>query len=125
MPFLQAYSAMAALKLGDFETANRFLDRMAATLDTMKPLPSGLFHCIAASEALHRRDLVKAAFHSRECLRLWEESGFTTHIPSAHILVAHVHHALHEDEDASRHMAEARRIGYEIGELLSVFGCRI
>ena len=81
--FLQAYAAAAAFKLGDFETANRFLDRMAATLDTMKPLPLGQFHHIAASEALHRRDLVKASFHSRECLRLWEESGFTTHIHAA------------------------------------------
>ncbi|MCL5885360.1 MAG: hypothetical protein M1377_08515 [Deltaproteobacteria bacterium] len=112
-PFLEAYSAMAALKLGDFETANRCFDRMTVTLGTMKPLPSGLFHCIAACEALHRRDLVKAAFHSRECLRLWEESGFTTHIPSAHILVAHVSHALHEDKEAARHMEEARRIGTE------------
>ena len=112
-PFLEAYSSMAALKLGDFETANRCFDRMTVTLGTMKPLPSGLFHCIAACEALHRRDLVKAAFHSRECLRLWEESGFSTHIPSAHILVAHVSHALHEDEEAIRHMEEARRIGTE------------
>lgn len=112
-PFLEAYSAMAALKLGDFATANRCFDRMTVTLGTMKPLPSGLFHCIAACDALHRRDLVKAAFHSRECLRLWEESGFTTHIPSAHILVAHVSHALHEDEEAARHMEEARRIGTE------------
>jgi LuxR family transcriptional regulator, maltose regulon positive regulatory protein len=112
-PFLEAYSAMAALKLGDFETANRCFDRMTVTLGTMKPLPSGLFHCIAACEALHRRDLAKAAFHSKECLRLWEESGFTTHIPSAHILVAHVSHALDEDVDAARHLAEARRIGSE------------
>ena len=112
-PILEAYSSMAALKLGDFETANRCFDRMTVTLGTMKPLPSGLFHCIAACEALHRRDLAKAAFHSRECLRLWEESGFTTHIPSAHILVAHVSHALHEDEEAARHMGEARRIGTE------------
>ena len=112
-PFLEAYRAMAALKLGDFESANRCFDRMTVTLGTMKPLPSGLFHCIAACEALHRRDLVKATFHSRECLRRWEESGFSTHIPSAHILVAHVFHALHEDEDAAWHVAEARRIGTE------------
>ncbi|TFH32972.1 MAG: tetratricopeptide repeat protein, partial [Deltaproteobacteria bacterium] len=112
-PFLEAYSTMAALKLGDFETANRCFDRMTVTLGTMKPLPSGLFHCIAGCEALHRRDLVKAAFHSRECLRLWEESGFSTHIPSAHILVAHVSHALREDEEADRHVEEARRIGEE------------
>ncbi|MBF8259886.1 MAG: malT, partial [Actinobacteria bacterium] len=53
------------------------------------------------------------ALHSKECLRLWEESGFTTHVPSAHIIAAHVHHALHEDEDAARHLAQARRIGTE------------
>ena len=114
-PFLEAYRAMAALKLGDFETANRCFDRMTVTLGTMKPLPSGLFHCIAACEALvlPPRDLAKAAFHSGKCLQLWEESGFSTHIPSAHILVAHVSHALHEDEEAIRHMVEARCIGTE------------
>jgi DNA-binding SARP family transcriptional activator len=116
--FLQAYSAGAAQNLRDFETANRFLDRMAATLGTMKPLPLGLFHYLTASDALHRRDLARASSHSKECLRLWEESGFTTHLGGAYILEAHVHHALHEDEDAARHMAEARRISYEIGSSL-------
>jgi DNA-binding SARP family transcriptional activator len=112
--FLQGYSAGAAQNLRDFETANRFLDQMAATLDTMKPLPLGLFHYLTASDALHRRDLARASSHSKECLRLWEESGFTTHLGGAYILAAHVHHALHEDEDAARHLAEARRISSEI-----------
>jgi len=119
--FLQAYSAGTALKLGDLETANRFLDRMAATLDTMKPLPLGLFHIATAYEALHRRDLEKAAFHMKESLRLWEESGFTTHFHAARILAAHVHHALHEDEDAIRIVAETRRIGYEIRNFYNVW----
>ena len=80
----------------------------------MKPLPLGLYHLLAASEALHRRDLARAGFHAKESQRLWEESGFITHLPGAHILMAHVHHELHEDEDAARHVAEARRIGNEI-----------
>ena len=111
--FLEAFGAMAALKLRDFDTANRSIERMAASLGSMKPLPSGLFHCINSCEALYRQDPAKAALHSEECLRLWEESGFTTHVPSAHILAAHIHHALHEDEDAARHLAQARRIGTE------------
>ena len=112
--FLQAYGAGAAQNLRDFETANRFLDRMAATLDTMKPLPLGLFHYLTASDALHRRDPARASSHSKECRRLWEESGFTTHLGGAYLLEAHVHHALNEDEDAARHMAEARRLSNEI-----------
>jgi len=119
--WLQAYGAAAALKLGDFETANRLLDRMAATLNTMKPLPLGQYHHVVASEALHRRDLAKAAFHSKECMRLWMESGFTTHFHAGWILAAHVHHALHEDEDAARHMVEARRHGYEIQNFYGVW----
>jgi LuxR family transcriptional regulator, maltose regulon positive regulatory protein len=119
--FLQAYGAAAALQLHDFKTGNRFLDQMAATLDTMKPLPLGQFHHLAASESLHRHDLAKAAFHSRECMRLWEESGFTTHIHAAWILAAHVHHALHEDEEASRLVAETRRNGYEIQNFYGVW----
>jgi len=119
--FLHAYSAVAALMLRDFETANRFLDRMAATLDTMKPLPLGMFHAITAAEALHRHDLARAVSHLKECLRLWEESGFTTHIHSARILAAHVHHAFHEDEDASRIVAEERRIAYEIQNFFNVW----
>jgi hypothetical protein len=107
--FLQVYSAEAAQMLLDFETANRSLDQLAATLDTMKPLSLGQYHHLAASDALHRRDLTRAAFHSRECVRLWEESGFTTHIHAAWILAAHVHHALHEDEEASRRTSSVRR----------------
>jgi len=119
--FLQVYSAEAAQMLLDFETANRFLDQLAATLDTMKPLPLGQYHHLAASDALHRRDLTRAAFHSRECVRLWEESGFTTHIHAAWILAARVHHALHEDEDAFRLVAETRRNGYEIRNFYGVW----
>jgi len=119
--WLQAYGAAAALNLRDFETGNRFLDQMAATLDRMKPLPLGQFHHVAASEALHRWDLAKAAFHSRECMRLWEESGFTIHFHAGWILAAHVHHALHEDDEAARHMAEARRHGYEIKNFYGVW----
>ncbi|MBE0568306.1 MAG: hypothetical protein IH577_01335 [Deltaproteobacteria bacterium] len=118
---LRAYSAVAALNLGDFETADRLLERMAATLDTMKPLPLGMFHAINASEALHRRDLARAAFHSRECLRLWGESGFTTHIHSARFLAAYVHFALHEDADAFRIVSEERRIAYEIRNFFNVW----
>jgi len=112
--FLQGYGAGAAQNLRDFETANRFLDQMAATLDTMKPLPLGLYHYLIASDALHRRDLARAASHSKESLRLWEESGFTTHLGGAYILEAHVHHALHEDEDAARQLAAARRLSHDI-----------
>ncbi len=118
---LRAYSAVAALNLGDFETADRLLDGMAAVLDTMRPLPLGMFHAIIASEALHRRDLTRAAFHSRECLRLWGESGFTTHIHSARLLAAHVHFALHEDADAFRIVSEERRIAYEIRNFFNVW----
>ena len=119
--FLQVYAAEAAQMLRDFETANRFIDQLAATLDTMKPLPLGQFHHLAASDALHRRDLTRAAFHSKECVRLWEESGFTTHIHAAWILAAIVHHALHEDEDAFRLVAETRRNGYEIRNFYGVW----
>ncbi|MBP2675979.1 MAG: malT, partial [Deltaproteobacteria bacterium] len=119
--FLQGYAAGSAQNLRDFETADRFLDRMTATLDTMKPLPLGLYHLLAASEGLHRRDLAMAASHSNECLRLWKESGFITHLPGAHISVAHVFHALHEDVDAARHVEEARRIGLEIEQSFGVW----
>jgi DNA-binding SARP family transcriptional activator len=66
-------------------------------------------------------DLASAAFHSRECLRLWEESGFTTHLYSGRLLAAHVHHAFHEDEEAYRIVAETRRIGQEIRNLFNVW----
>jgi len=119
--FLQAYGAAAAQKLRDFETADRFLDRMAATLDTMKPLPLGQFHLFTATEALFRRDLPMADFHSREGLRHWEECGFTTHVHGARILAGHVHHALREDEEAFQIVAETCRIGYEIQNFHNVW----
>jgi DNA-binding SARP family transcriptional activator len=119
--FLQGYAGGSAQNLRDIETADRFLDRMAATLDTMKPLPLGLYHLLIASEGLNRGELARAASHSNECLRLWKESGFITHLPGAHISAAHVFHALHEDEDAAWHVGEARRIGLEIEQSFGVW----
>ena len=119
--FLQAHAAGSAHNLLDFETANRFLDTMASTLDTMKPLPLGLYHYISVSEALRLRDLARAGFHAKECQKLWEESGFVTHLSGAHIMMAHVLHALHEDEEAARHVAEARCHGSEIDQSFGVW----
>jgi DNA-binding SARP family transcriptional activator len=119
--FLQAHAAGSVHNLLDLKTANRFLDTMAATLDTMKPLPLGLFHYISASEALRRDDLARAGIHANECQKLLEESGFITHLPGAHVMVAHVLHALHQDEDAARHVTEARRIGSEIEQSFGVW----
>jgi LuxR family maltose regulon positive regulatory protein len=119
--FFQAHAAASAHNLLDFETANRFLHMMASTLDTMKPLPFGLYHLISAPEAMHRGELARAASHAKECLALWEESGFITHLPGAHITLAHVLFALHEDEEAARHVAEARRIGSEIEQSFGVW----
>ena len=68
-----------------------------------------------------RGELARAASHSNECLRLWKESGFITHLPGAHISVAHVFHALQEDEDAAWHVGEARRIGSEIEQSFGVW----
>ncbi|NJD61423.1 MAG: hypothetical protein FIA93_01715, partial [Deltaproteobacteria bacterium] len=123
--FLQGYGAGAALRIRNFEAANRFLDRLTATQDTMKPLPLGLYHGMAASDALNRRDPARAAPHAKECLRCWEEGGFTTHFHAAWILAAHVHHALHEDDDAARYMAEARHNGYEIGNYFGVWASHL
>jgi ATP/maltotriose-dependent transcriptional regulator MalT/DNA-binding SARP family transcriptional activator len=106
-----AYCALSALNLGDFDAANRYLKRMAAT---MTPLLSPMFHVIAGCEALHRRDLGKAAVHSKVSLRQIEETGNGVDLPIAHLLLAHVHHELHEDEEAARHVAQARRIGSDI-----------
>ncbi len=118
---LQAHAAGSAHNLLDFETANRFLNTMVATLDTMKPLPLGLYHYISVSEALRLRDLARARFHAKECQKLWEESGFVTHLSGAHIMMAHVLHALHDDEEATRHVAEARRHGFEIDQSFGVW----
>jgi LuxR family maltose regulon positive regulatory protein len=119
--FLQAHAAASAHNLLDFKTANRFLDTMSSTLDTMKPLPLGLYHIISAPEAMHRGELARAASHAKECLALWQESGFITHLPGAHITLAHVLHGLNEDEEAFRHVAEARRIGSEIEQSFGVW----
>jgi ATP/maltotriose-dependent transcriptional regulator MalT/DNA-binding SARP family transcriptional activator len=119
--FLQAYGAGAALKLGDVETANGLLNRMAAGLGGMKPLPLGLYHGIIGSEALVRGDLSRAASHAQEALRLWQECGFTTHLPGALALAARVHLALHEDDQAFRLLAEAQRIGGEIEQSYGVW----
>lgn len=119
--FLQAHAAGSAHNLLDFAIANRYVDTMAANLDTMKPLPLGLYHYIGTSEALRRGDLVRAKSHAEECRKLWEESGFVTHLSGAHIMMAHVLHGLHEDEEAARHVAEARRIGSEIDQSFGVW----
>jgi len=116
--FLQAHAAGSAHNLLDFKTANRYLDTMAATLDTMKPLPLGLYHYISASEALRLRDLARAEFHAKESRKLWEE---VTHLPGAHVILAHVLHALHKDEEAARNVADARRIGSEVDQSFGVW----
>ncbi|MBP2676213.1 MAG: malT, partial [Deltaproteobacteria bacterium] len=108
------YSALSALHLGDFDAANRFLGRMAASMGRQRGFLSILFDLVACFEALHRRDLGKAAFHANECLRLTEETGNRLDLPTCHLLLTHVHHELHENEEAARHLAQARSTGSDI-----------
>jgi DNA-binding SARP family transcriptional activator len=108
------YGAVGALDLGDLETANRYLGRVAASSGRMGPLLSSKFQMIVGWEALKRGDPGKAAFHAKESLRLVEEAGDIIEAPTGHLLAAHAHHALREDEEASRHLAQARRIGSDI-----------
>jgi DNA-binding SARP family transcriptional activator len=108
------YSALSALHLGDFDTANRFLGRMAASMGTKRGFLSVLFDLVAGCEALHRRDLGKAVFHAKECLRQTEETGNRIDLPACHLLLAHAHHELHEEEEAARHLTQARRTGSDI-----------
>ncbi|HEX9157589.1 MAG TPA: hypothetical protein VF827_06180, partial [Syntrophales bacterium] len=111
---LSLYGAHAALVLGDLETANRYLGRVAASSGRMGPLLSRIFQMFLGYEALHRGDPGKAAFHAKESLRLAEEAGDITETPTVHLLSAHVHHALGEHEEANKHLVEVQRIGSEI-----------
>ncbi|MBM2828106.1 MAG: malT [Actinobacteria bacterium] len=108
------YGALAALELGDLETANRYIGKVAASSGRMGPLLSRIFQAIMGCEALQRGDPGKAAFHAKESQRLAEEAGDIIEAPTGHLLAAHAHHALREDEEASRHLAQARRIGSDI-----------
>lgn len=108
---LLTYGALAALALGDLETANRYLGGMAATPHTMSPLVSALYHFAAGADAFVRGDLRKAALHSHESIRRIVDGGHSIDLPTAHLLAAHVHHDLHEGEEAAGHLAEARRVG--------------
>jgi DNA-binding SARP family transcriptional activator len=111
---LSGYGAVGALDLGDLETANRYIGRMAVSSNSMGPLLSGMFQSVIGCEALQRGDLGKASFHANECLRQGEDAGNILQAPTEHLLAAHVHHDLHEDEEASGHLAQVRRIGSDI-----------
>ncbi len=113
-PLFLGYGALAALNLGDTGTASRYLRHMETTLGSTGALVSSLYHAIVGMEALHRQELGKAVFHSNACLREIKEAGNATDFPAAHLLVAHVHHALCEDVKADKHLEIGRRIGFEI-----------
>jgi DNA-binding SARP family transcriptional activator len=108
------YGALAALALGDLETANRYLGRVAASSDRMGPLLSSKFQMIVGCMALKRGDPGKAVFHAKESLRLIEEAGDIIETPTGHLLAAHAHHALREHEEANKQLGQARRVGLEI-----------
>jgi len=111
---LFGYGALAALEIGDVETANRYIGKAAASPVSAGPLVSGLLQAIIGYEALYRRDLEKAAYHTKESVRLNDEAGNNLQAHSAHLLAAHIHHELHDHEEASRHLARARAVGSEI-----------
>jgi len=120
---LMGHGALSALHRGDLPDAEKTLRAMASMLPMVKPWEASFYHQLAAWESLHREDRANAAFHSDRCLEICEAVGNRWTEALARVQKAFVHQEAGEEQEASRNLGAALRIGEECGMKFVRFAC--
>jgi len=106
---LTGQGALCALITGDISTAKNYLRKMETTLHSQVPNLAGLYHYLAAWNAMANGDLAKAVTHSDQCLKLSEEAVFHWNMHLAHLQKAFLFFASGSEENAVAHLDCARK----------------
>ena len=122
---LLGHGVLSSLKESDFETAKRYLQRMASALNFLKPWEASFYHYCSAWEALYRNDLALAFTHSEHCMRLCEIAGNPWTLSNAHILKAYISYAFGEPERCDEHVMQARSTGVQSKNEFTPFVCSL
>ncbi|MCX5914108.1 MAG: BTAD domain-containing putative transcriptional regulator [Deltaproteobacteria bacterium] len=104
------HGTASAMDGNDFQEAERFLVRMAASSENFKPWDKSFYHLLMTREALHRADLGQASLQVELALKFSKGVGYLHNIASCHLLMALVLHEQKKDREAADHLACALRI---------------
>lgn len=108
---LMGYGIISSLNTRDFKSAGKFLKKMSAHYEKMRPCARGLYHLLSGCYIFIHGDAQKAARHFDLALRDAEHIGFRAAQSISHLANAHVRYELKEYVDANHHLKKARKIG--------------
>jgi DNA-binding SARP family transcriptional activator len=120
---LMGHGTLSSLKKGDFETAKKYLRKMASSLNSEKAWGASFYHYVAAWEALYRKNMAQASLHSEQCIKLCEDMGNPWTLSLAFLQRAFICHSLGEYEKLAEHLDRAFLIGTQSKNEFTHFAC--
>jgi LuxR family maltose regulon positive regulatory protein len=107
---LLAHGVANFQNLGDHCVAETMLEKIASSMDRLKPYDKGLYHLVQARQFLLRSELGAANTQCQLALRTCTNVGAYDSICLSHILAAQVMHESEKQHEAWSHLHEAFRI---------------
>jgi DNA-binding SARP family transcriptional activator len=123
---LLAYAAGGALMTGDLDTAETYLDQLAALPGAKGRFDQCLYHLFSTWHALGRQDMLRAYQQQKLALKMAIEVGFPYFEALCRIASAHVLYESGEERNAFSHLQRlydiARRIPNSLLEFTGLMG---
>ena len=110
--YLLGHGAAGALSIGEIARTEGYLDKMLFAIRTM-PSTYGeyFYHNLKAWKYLLEGLLAQASVHADHALEFSAAMGRPLMIPTPHLIKAIILHQLKDDDTASAHLSELRKIG--------------
>ncbi|MBI5038911.1 MAG: tetratricopeptide repeat protein [Nitrospirae bacterium] len=104
---LLGHGVLSALNAGDFQTAERFLNRMASSLGGARPIDQSFYHSLMAHKALLRGNVTQADSHTKLMWEKGRDTGFPVIDYVYHLERAYVMYGLQEYEESAYHLTQS------------------
>lgn len=103
----------ATLSSGDLNSARRYLDKVALSINPARFLDNGMHYHLRAWYSLARGDVARAAEEAALCKDYMARTGTPFFIPYGHMMLGLIRHYQGRSEDGLELVRSARALGHE------------
>jgi ATP/maltotriose-dependent transcriptional regulator MalT/DNA-binding SARP family transcriptional activator len=112
--FLLGQGAANAFNLGDFTSAEIFLEKMALPSKALRPWDACFYHHLRTLEALTKANTKQAALHVDLALKFCKGMGNPFSLVQCNLAKAHVLHQLGKDGEANEYLAQSLEMAHKM-----------
>jgi len=119
--FFLLQGAASALNVRDLETTRDLLEKLAVSLNSLRPSETESYYLLRTREALVRGNLGEAAIYAEMAMKFAGKVGTPTSVFFCHLVKSHLLHQLRKYHEADHHLSRASDMADQIGRKLYKF----